>query len=90
MSTATELREKTPQELDQLIADTRRMLLDLRFQNASGELENTAGLREARRELARALTVARERRDETVDEPVAAAPAGAGEAAEETEAEEQS
>ncbi|MFM8560799.1 MAG: 50S ribosomal protein L29 [Solirubrobacterales bacterium] len=87
MSTATELREKTPQELDQLIADTRRMLLDLRFQNASGELENTAGLREARRELARALTVARERRDETVDEPVAAAPA---EAVEEPEAEEQS
>ncbi|MFM9126808.1 MAG: 50S ribosomal protein L29 [Solirubrobacterales bacterium] len=87
MSTATELREKTPQELDQLIADTRRMLLDLRFQNASGELENTAGLREARRELARALTVARERRDETGDEPVAAEPA---EAVEETEAEEQS
>lgn len=87
MSTATELREKTPQQLDQLIADTRRMLLDLRFQNASGELENTAGLREARRELARALTVARERRGETVDEPVAATPA---EAVEETEAEEQS
>ena len=62
MSTATELREKTPEELDRLIADTRRALLDLRFQNASGELENTAGLRQARRELARALTVARERR----------------------------
>ncbi|MFM9126040.1 MAG: 50S ribosomal protein L29, partial [Solirubrobacterales bacterium] len=36
MSTAHQLREKTPQELDELIADTRRMLLDLRFQNASG------------------------------------------------------
>ena len=87
MSTATELREKTPEQLNQLIADTRRTLLDLRFQNASGELENTAGLREARRELARALTVARERRGETVDEPVAAATA---EAVEETEAEGQS
>ena len=62
MSTATELREKTPQELNQLIADTRRVLLDLRFQNASGELDDTAALRRARRELARALTVARERR----------------------------
>ena len=87
MSTAHQLREKTPQELDQLISDTRRMLLDLRFRNASGELENTAGLREARRELARALTVARERRGEAADETVAVAPA---EADEETEAGEQS
>ena len=92
MSTATELRDKTPQELSELIADTRRVLLDLRFQNASGELENTAGLREARRELARALTVAREREIEAVDEPAAsvAAPAEPSEATEETETEEQS
>lgn len=85
MSTATELREKTPQELDQLIADNRRVLLDLRFQNASGELDDTAALRRARRELARALTVARERR---AGEPVAtpAAPAEPeAEAAETTE-----
>lgn len=92
MSTATELRDKTPQELSELIADTRRTLLDLRFQNASGELENTAGLREARRELARALTVAREREIEAADEPAAAvaAPAEPTEAIEETETEEQS
>ena len=92
MSTATELRDKTPQELSELIADTRRVLLDLRFQNASGELENTAGLREARRELARALTVAREREIEAVDEPAAAPAASAEptEATEETETEEQS
>ncbi len=91
MSTATELRDKTPQELSELIADTRRVLLDLRFQNASGELENTAGLREARRELARALTVAREREIEAVDEPAAASAASAEptEATEETETEEQ-
>ena len=91
MSTATELRDKTPQELGELIADTRRVLLDLRFQNASGELENTAGLREARRELARALTVAREREIEAVDEPAAAPAASAEptEATEETETEEQ-
>ncbi len=93
MSTATELRDKTPKELNQLIADTRRTLLDLRFQNASGELENTAGLREARRELARALTVAREREFEDAEEPAAAAPvasAPATEATEEIETEEQS
>jgi large subunit ribosomal protein L29 len=33
----------------------------LRFQHAGGELENTAGLKSAKRELARTLTVARER-----------------------------
>jgi large subunit ribosomal protein L29 len=84
VSTPTELREKTPQELGQLIDDTRRELLDLRFRNASGELENTAGLREARRNLARALTIARER---ALGEPVAEAPAG--ETPEETGSEEQ-
>ena len=89
MSTATELRDKTPQELSELIADTRRVLLDLRFQNASGELENTAGLREARRELARALTVAREREIEAVDEPAAAPAASAAASAEPTEATEE-
>ena len=89
---AADLRETTPQELLQVIAETRRSLLDLRFQNASGELENTAGLREARRELARALTVAREREIEAVDEPAAAPAASAEptEATEETETEEQS
>ncbi len=43
------------------IKDTRRELFGLRFQHATGELENTAGLRSAKRELARALTVARQR-----------------------------
>ena len=36
-------------------------LFGLRLQHATGELENTAGLRAAKRELARALTVARQR-----------------------------
>ena len=86
--TATELREATPEELKQTIADIRRVLLDLRFQNASGELENTAGLREARRELARALTVAREREQEDPAAPAAAPAAAAESAAEETAPEE--
>ena len=42
-------------------APQRRELFGLRFQHATGELENTAGLRDAKRDLARALTVARER-----------------------------
>ena len=40
---------------------SRKELFGLRFQNATGELENTAGLGRAKRDLARALTVARER-----------------------------
>ena len=75
---AAELRDATPEELSNLITETRRFLLDMRFQNASGELENTAGLRETRRELARALTIARERQLETLDAQAApAADAGA-------------
>ena len=46
-------------ELAEHIATTREELFGLRFQHATGELENTAGLRRAKRELARALTVAR-------------------------------
>ena len=49
------------EELLEHVASLRRDLFGLRFQHATGELENTAGLREAKRNLARALTVARER-----------------------------
>ena len=43
------------------MATTRKDLFGLRFQHATGELENTAGIRLAKRDLARAFTVARER-----------------------------
>ena len=43
------------------IKTARRELFGLRFQHATGELENTAGLSSAKRDLARALTVARQR-----------------------------
>ena len=43
-------------------ADTaRKELFNLRFQHATGQLENTARLRAAKSDLARALTVARQR-----------------------------
>ena len=51
----------TDEELVEHIKTTRRDLFGLRFQHATGELENTAGLRNSKRALARALTVARER-----------------------------
>ena len=59
--TAKELRDLQDAELVEHIKTARRDAFGLRFQLATGELENTAGVGAARRDLARALTVARER-----------------------------
>jgi large subunit ribosomal protein L29 len=56
-----DVRDLSDTELAEHIATARRELFGLRFQHATGELDNTAGLRRAKREVARALTVARER-----------------------------
>ena len=48
-------------ELVEQISTARRELFGLRFQHATGELDNTAALKDAKHEVARALTVARER-----------------------------
>jgi large subunit ribosomal protein L29 len=58
---ATQLRDLSDDNLREHIATQRRELFGLRLQHATGELENTAGLRIAKRDLARALTIARER-----------------------------
>ena len=57
----SELRDLTEGELTEHIRTARRELFGLRFQHATGELDNTAGLKRAKREVARALTVARQR-----------------------------
>jgi large subunit ribosomal protein L29 len=59
--TAEELRDLSEGELREHIGDARRELFGLRFQHATGELDNTASLGHAKREVARALTVAHER-----------------------------
>jgi large subunit ribosomal protein L29 len=58
---STELRDLNDKGLRDHIAIQRRELFGLRLQHATGELENTAGMRSAKRDLARALTVARQR-----------------------------
>jgi large subunit ribosomal protein L29 len=58
---AKELRDMPGDELAEQIATLRKDLFGKRFANATGELENTASVRSAKRDLARALTVARER-----------------------------
>jgi large subunit ribosomal protein L29 len=58
---AGELRDFTDVELLEHVHTARRELFGLRFQHATGELDNTAGLKHAKREVARALTLVRER-----------------------------
>ena len=49
------------EQLVEQVREFREELFNLRFRNATGELENTARLGVARKALARTLTVARER-----------------------------
>jgi large subunit ribosomal protein L29 len=58
---AKELRDMETSELVKQIGVLRKEVFGLRFSNATGELDDTAGAGRARRDLARALTVARER-----------------------------
>jgi large subunit ribosomal protein L29 len=58
---ARELRDLTDDELARKMAETRQELFNLRFQSATGALDNSARLRAAKREIARILTVRHER-----------------------------
>ena len=55
------MRDLTDDELDHRLADTRQELFNLRFQAATGAIENSTRLRLARREIARILTTQHER-----------------------------
>ena len=57
---ARDLRDLSPDELQQKLAETRKELFNLRFQSATGALEDTTRLQHARREIARILTVQNE------------------------------
>ena len=56
-----QLRDLTDEELGQRLHETREELFNLRFQSATGALENPARLKLAKREIARILTVRNER-----------------------------
>jgi large subunit ribosomal protein L29 len=58
---AKEIRDLEDGELAKRIATLRKDVLGLRFAGATGELDDTAGIGRARRDLARALTVVREK-----------------------------
>ena len=54
---ATELRGKTPDELRTALVALKKESFNLRFQQATGQLENTARMRTVRREAARVKTI---------------------------------
>jgi large subunit ribosomal protein L29 len=56
-----ELRDLSDEELEDKLHERRQELFNLRFQSATGALENSARLRLAKREIARILTVRNER-----------------------------
>ncbi len=58
---ARQLRDLSDDELARKIGETRQELFNLRFQSATGALENPARLKLAKREIARILTVRVER-----------------------------
>ena len=57
----SDLHDMTEVELHEHLRTARRELFGLRFQHATGELDNTSGLRKAKKEIARVLTVANQR-----------------------------
>jgi large subunit ribosomal protein L29 len=59
--TAGELRSSTEEELGSKLAEAKEELFNLRFQGATGQLENHGRLRAVRKEIARIYTVMRER-----------------------------
>jgi large subunit ribosomal protein L29 len=58
---AVEVHNLEDPQLVEFVADARHELFNLRFQHATGQLENTARLGQAKRDLARGMTIARER-----------------------------
>lgn len=58
---AADIRTKTDDELKEQLIDLRKEAFNLRFQAASGQLENTAQARTVRRDIARIKTILREK-----------------------------
>jgi large subunit ribosomal protein L29 len=60
-SKAAELRELNDTELEHRLGEAKEELFNLRFQNATGQLDNVARIPQVRREVARIETLLRER-----------------------------
>ncbi len=60
---AQELRDKTPDQLREKLATLKKESFNLRFQQATGQLENTARMRKVKRDTARVLTILNQQTD---------------------------
>ena len=58
---ATEYRELSSQELQERLNQLKAELFNLRFQQATGQLSNVMSIRECRKNIARVMTIIRER-----------------------------
>ena len=58
---ATDLRDKTPDQLREELINLKKEAFNLRFQQATGQLENTARVRQVRRSVARVNTLLNEK-----------------------------
>lgn len=61
---AADLKTKTDDELKESLVGLRKEKFNLRFQKASGQLENTARVRQVRRDIARIKTILRVRHEQ--------------------------
>lgn len=61
MATASELKELPASELEQRLDEVKEELFNLRFQNATGQLDNYKRLGELRKDVARIRTILRQR-----------------------------
>jgi large subunit ribosomal protein L29 len=59
---ASEFRDMTIDQLDEQLVKLKKEQFNMRFQRASGQLENTARVRQIRRDIARMMTVAQQKR----------------------------
>ena len=66
---AAELRQLSGEELRNKVRELKEELFGLRFQAATGQLEDTARIREVRKDLARVYTVLQERKLNIIDDP---------------------
>jgi len=59
---ADDIRAMSEDQMDDAIVNLKKERFNLRFQRATGQLENTSRLREARRDIARIKTIAAQKR----------------------------
>lgn len=78
MSSADELRELDEEELAERLTDSRKELFNLRFQLATGRLDNISRITAVRREIARLLTIQRANEIEAAEQLAASTAGGAG------------